>query len=82
MAADPDQEVEEVARELKRSGVHLLVVDVGSGGSELAKRISAAAGGRYVKTNRPSQEEIYAAIKEEQRGAAGLAGAEGRERER
>lgn len=82
VAADPDQEVEEVARELKRSGVHLLVVDVGSGGSELAKRISAAAGGRYVKTNRPSQEEIYAAIKEEQRGAAGLAGAEGRERER
>ena len=78
MAGDPGQEAEEAARELKRTGFHLLVVDVGAGGSELAGRISAAAGGRYVRMGRPSQEKIYAAIKEEQRGAAGLAGAEGR----
>lgn len=78
VAGDPGLEAEEVAQELNRSGVHLLVVDVGAGGSELAGRISAAAGGRYVRMGRPSQEEIYAAIKEEQRGAAGLAGAEGR----
>ena len=78
VAGDPGQEAEEAARELKRSGFHLLVVDVGAGGSELAGRISAAAGGRYVRMGRPSQEEIYAAIKEEQRGAAGLVGAEGR----
>ena len=78
VAADPRQEAEEVARQLGRSGVHLLVVDVADGGSDLAKKIAIAAGGRYVKTLRPSQEEIYAAIKGEQMEASGIGGADGR----
>jgi magnesium chelatase subunit D len=65
-------EVEEVAEDLRREKVHLLVVDVGSGGSDLAKKIATSAGGRYVKTKSPSQEEIYAAIKGEQMEASGL----------
>jgi magnesium chelatase subunit D len=71
VAGDAAAEAEEVARDLRRSRVHLLVVDVGSEESDLAKKISRASGGRYVKTNR-SQEEIYAAIKGEQMEASGL----------
>ncbi|MDF0590662.1 VWA domain-containing protein [Candidatus Methanocrinis natronophilus] len=71
VAADPRQEAEEIAGDLGRSGVHLLVVDVRAGGSDLAERIAIEAGGRYVKPLRPSQEEIYAAIKGEQREASG-----------
>lgn len=71
VAGDAAAEAEEVARDLRRSRVHLLVVDVGSEESDLAKRISRASGGRYVKTDR-SQEEIYAAIKGEQTEASGL----------
>jgi magnesium chelatase subunit D len=78
VAGDAGMEAEEVARDLRRSGVHLLVVDVGAEGSDLARRISIAAGGRYVKTSRPSKEEIYAAIKGEQMEASGLGSGDGR----
>jgi magnesium chelatase subunit D len=71
VAGDAGLEAEEVACDLRRARVHLLVVDVGDEGSDLAKKISMAAGGRYVKTDRPSQEEIYAAIKGEQMDASG-----------
>ncbi len=70
VAGDVSAEAEEVARDLKMSGIHLLVVDVSSEGSKLAEKISSAAGGRYVKTSLPSQEEIYAAIKGEQMEAS------------
>lgn len=78
VAGDVASEVEEVAKDLRREKVHLLVVDVGSGGSDLAKKIAASAGGRYVKTKSPSQEEIYAAIKGEQMEASGLGFGDGR----
>ena len=78
VAGDAAAEVQEVAGDLRRAMVHLLVVDVGVEGSDLAKKISMAAGGRYVKTDRPSQEEIYAAIKGEQMDASGLGPADGR----
>jgi len=71
VAGDAAAEAEEVARDLRRWRVHLLVVDVGSEESDLAKKISRASGGRYVKTDR-SQEEIYAAIKGEQMETSGL----------
>ena len=72
MAGDPAAEALKVAGDLKRSGVHLLVINVGAERSELAEKISSNAGGRYVKTSRPSQEEIYAAIKDRQMEASGL----------
>ena len=78
VAGDAAAEALEVAGDLKRAFVHLLVVDVGADGSELAEKISSAAGGRYAKTSRPSQEEIYAAIKGEQMEASGFGTAEGR----
>jgi magnesium chelatase subunit D len=78
VAGDPGREAEEVACDLRRSGVHLLVVDVGTGGSKLAEKIAIAAGGRHVKTEGPSQEEIYAAIKGEQMEASGIGRADGR----
>ncbi|MGB3944671.1 MAG: hypothetical protein WBK88_07765, partial [Methanothrix sp.] len=71
LVTDPCLEAEEIAGELARSGVHLLVVDVGAAGSDLAIKIASAAGGRYVKTLKPSQEELYAAIKGEQMEASG-----------
>lgn len=71
VAGDAGLEAEEVACDLRRARVHLLVVDVGDEESDLAKKISIAAGGRYIKTDRPSQEEIYAAIKGEQMDASG-----------
>ncbi len=71
VAGDAAAEAQEVAEDMRRAMVHLLVVDVGAEGSDLAKKISMAAGGRYVKTDRPSQEEIYAAIKGEQMDASG-----------
>ncbi|HPJ84090.1 MAG TPA: VWA domain-containing protein [Methanothrix sp.] len=78
VAGDAAAEAEEVARDLKRSGIHLLVVDVGAEGSDLARSISFTAGGRYVKTSRPSKEEIYAAIKGEQMEASAFGSADGR----
>lgn len=78
VAGDAAAEAEEVAEDLRRERVHLLVVDVGSDGSDLAKKISIAAGGRYVKTSRPSKEEIYAAIKGEQMEASSLGAGDGR----
>ena len=78
VAGDVEAEAEEVAEDLRREKVHLLVVDVGSEGSELAKKISIAAGGKYVKTKSPNQEEIYAAIKGEQMEASGLGAGAGR----
>ncbi|MGC9515326.1 vWA domain-containing protein [Methanocrinis sp.] len=78
VAGDAGLEAEEAAVDLRRSGVHLLVVDVGAEESELAKRISKASGGRYAKTSRPSTEEIYAAIKGEQMGASGQGSGDGR----
>lgn len=78
VVGDAGMEAEEVARDLRRAGVHLLVVDVGFEGSDLARRISSAAGGRYVKTSRPSKEEIYAAIKGEQMEASAFGSADGR----
>jgi magnesium chelatase subunit D len=78
VVGDAAAEAEEVAGDLRRSGIHLLVVDVGAEGSDLARKISYAAGGRYVKTDRPSQEEIYAAIKGEQMEASGLGSGDGR----
>jgi Mg-chelatase subunit ChlD len=78
VVGDAAAEAEEVAGDLRRSGIHLLVVDVGAEWSDLARKISYAAGGRYVKTDRPSQEEIYAAIKGEQMEASGLGSGDGR----
>jgi len=78
VAGDAGLEAEEVAKDLRRSGVHLLVVDVGAEGSDLANRISIAAGGRYVKTKSPSKEEIYAAIKGEQMEASSFGSGDGR----
>lgn len=78
VAADPGREAEEIAGELGRSGVHLLVVEVGDAGLKLPEKIAIAAGGRFVKILRPSQEEIYAAIKGEQREASGIGGPDGR----
>ncbi len=78
VAGDAATEAQEVAEDLRRARVHLLVVDVGVEGSDLAKKISTAAGGRYLKTDRPSQEEIYAAIKGEQMDASGQRPADGR----
>jgi magnesium chelatase subunit D len=78
VAGDAAAEAEEVACDLRRTRVHLLVVDVGVESSDLAKKISKAAGGRYVKTTRPSTEEIYAAIKGEQMEASGLGSGDGR----
>lgn len=78
VAGDAGLEAEEAAVDLRRSGVHLLVVDVGAEVSDLAKRISKAAGGGYVKTSCPSKEEIYAAIKIEQAEASGQGSGDGR----
>jgi len=78
VAGDAGLEAEEAAVDLRRSGVHLLVVDVGAEVSDLAKRISKAAGGGYVKTSCPSKEEIYAAIKLEQAEASGQGSGDGR----
>jgi len=66
VAGDVRCELERIARDLEGRGIHLLVVDVAPERSDLALAISRASCGKYVKTSRPSEEEIFAAIRKGQ----------------
>jgi Mg-chelatase subunit ChlD len=54
-------------------GIHLLVVDMSSEGSELAFEISDGTGGKYYHPDRLSKESLYKAISDERDEATNFA---------
>lgn len=59
------RELSTVLKYLINEGIHVLVVDLSSTGSDLAREISVKSGGRYYHPERLSKENLYKAISDE-----------------
>ncbi|MDF1558192.1 MAG: VWA domain-containing protein [ANME-2 cluster archaeon] len=59
------RELSTVMKYIVNEGIHLLVVDMSSEGSELAFEISEGTGGRYYHPDRLSKETLYKAISDQ-----------------
>lgn len=59
------RELSTVMKYIVNEGIHLLVVDMSSEGSELAFEISERTGGRYYHPDRLSKETLYKAISDQ-----------------
>jgi len=67
------RELAMVMKYIVNEGIHLLVVDMSSEGSELAFEISDETGGRYYHPDRLSKETLYKAISDERDEATNFA---------